>query len=64
MQTKFILSSWTFWFGVAQIAVGVFGALSKNLDQQAAYAMIVTGLGTIGFRFKTEGPVSLTPPSK
>lgn len=61
MQKKLILSSWTFWFGIAQIATGVFGAIAKSIDQQTAWTLIVTGLGTVGFRFKTDGPVSLTP---
>lgn len=64
MNPTFFLKSWTIWFGIAQIAVGLFGALSKNLDQAAAYTMIVTGLGTIGFRFKTDNAVTLTPPVK
>lgn len=64
MPTKFILQSWTFWFGIAQILAGGLGFLSHNLDQHAALTLIVTGLGTIGFRIKTDSPVSLLPPTK
>ena len=61
MEPKFIIKSWTFWFGVAQIGSAVLGFLSGAVDQEAALALLVTGLGTIGFRLKTEAPVSVLP---
>lgn len=60
MQPQFILKSWTFWFGVAQVVTAVFGAFSHNLDSQAAMSLLVTGLGTIGLRFKTQVPITFS----
>lgn len=57
-NAKPLIASWTFWFGLAQIATGAFGLLSGVLDQTAAFALIVTGLGSIGLRLKTDQPVS------
>lgn len=54
---KSIFSSWTFWFGVAQIAYGVVGYFSGNLDQASAWTLVTTGAGTIGLRFKTSQPI-------
>lgn len=56
---KSIFSSWTFWFGLLQVMLGVIGLLSGLMDSQAAQALIVTGVGTVGFRIKTTTGVSL-----
>lgn len=57
-QGKALISSWTFWFGLAQIALAVCGYFSGNLDGQAAMALVTTGLGSIGLRFKTSQPIT------
>lgn len=57
---KSIFASWTFWFGFLQIALGVVGLLSGLMDQAASFSLIVTGVGSIGFRIKTTQPVTLT----
>lgn len=54
---KSILSSWTVWFGIFQVLSGVFGLLSHQMDSAQAQTLIVTGIGTIGFRFKTTEPI-------
>lgn len=50
---KSFFSSKTIWFGIGQIAFGAIGMLIGQLDHQTAYSLIVTGLGTIGFRLTT-----------
>lgn len=57
MNPKALIASSTFWFGVAQIAVGGLGLFFGILDQQLAMGLIVTGLGTIGFRLPTSRPI-------
>jgi hypothetical protein len=59
VQTKSIFSSSTFYFGLAQIAFGALGLFIGKLDQVTALSLFTTGLGTIGFRFKTDTPVSI-----
>lgn len=59
-NAKSILSSWTFWFGLAQVLYGGFGVLSGNLDQAQSWTLIVTGLSSIGLRIKTVQPVALS----
>lgn len=54
---KSVLSSWTIWFGIAQIVYGIFGYFSGNLDQGTAWTLATTGAGTIGLRFKTSQPI-------
>lgn len=56
-MSKTLITSWTFWFGLCQIALGVVGMVSGLLDQQAAFTLIVTGFGSIGLRLKTTQPV-------
>lgn len=56
---KTFYKSWTFWFGAAQLLTAVAGYFSGNLDQQAAQALFVTGLTTIGLRFKTTSGITL-----
>lgn len=51
--------SWTFWFGLAQVLYGGAGYLSGQLNPQEATTLVITGLGTIGFRFKTTSSISL-----
>lgn len=58
-NAKHFLASWTIWFGFAQIAVALFGYLSGSMDGQTAFAMLTTGLGTIGLRLKTTQPIAL-----
>jgi len=54
---KSIFSSWTIWFGIAQVLYGVFGYFSGQLDHNTAYTLVTTGAGTIGLRFKTTKPI-------
>lgn len=58
-MTKSIFASWTFWFGLLQLALGGVGFISGQLDQTAAFALVVTGAGSIGLRIKTTQPVGL-----
>lgn len=57
MTPKALISSWTFWFGAAQILLGAIGFFSGLMDQQTAGALVITGVGSIGFRLKTSQPV-------
>lgn len=54
---KPIFSSWTVWFGICQIALGVVGYFSGMMGQTECWTLISTGAGTIGFRFKTDKPI-------
>lgn len=54
---KPVYKSWTIWWGIVQILYGVIGGLAGYLDTAAAYSLVVAGIGTIGFRFKTAQPV-------
>lgn len=56
-MSKSIFASWTIWFGICQILLGAVGFLSGKMDHQASLDLIVTGAGTIGFRFKTSQPI-------
>lgn len=56
---KTFYKSWTFWFGVAQVATAATGFFSGNMDAQTAQALLVTGLATIGLRFKTTSGITL-----
>jgi hypothetical protein len=58
-MTKNIFKSWTFWFGLLQIMYGGIGILSGNMDPSQGYTLLITGLGTIGFRLKTNTGVTL-----
>lgn len=63
---KSIFASKTFWVGVLEIAFGGVGFLFHWLDQQTAWALVVSGLAAVGLRFNTSQPVSLSgknPPS-
>lgn len=55
---KTLIESKTFWFGVLQILFGATGFLAHFLDSQMALSLIVTGLGTIGFRVNTTTGIS------
>lgn len=57
MNIKPILSSWTIWYGILQVALGIVGWISGKMDPTAAQTLIITGAGTIGFRFKTTDPI-------
>lgn len=56
-DTKTLVSSWTFWFGLAQIALGGIGYLSALMEPMEAIALMTTGLGAIGLRLKTDKPI-------
>lgn len=58
MLTKSLLESKTFWFGAAQIVFGLAGLVTGWVDQSTAFALIMTGIGSIGFRVKTSQPIS------
>lgn len=64
VETKSIFSSSTFYFGALQILLGVLGLITGKMDSTAAISLITTGVGTIGLRFKTDTPVSLTGGTK
>lgn len=55
---KNIFSSWTVWFGIAQIFLGVIGLLSGLAGQAESFTLITTGITTIGLRLKTTIPVT------
>lgn len=59
MQTKSIFTSMTFWFGALQMLLGGLGLVSGLMEQGQAITLITTGVGTIGLRLKTDGPVTL-----
>lgn len=63
MQTKSIFKSWTFYFGAAQVLLGLIGWLSGLMAQPEAFTLIVTGAGTIGLRIKTTEGVTVIPPT-
>ncbi len=56
-DSKTLITSWTFWFGLLQIALAIVGWVSGLMDQQAALALFGTGIGTVGFRLKTSQPI-------
>lgn len=53
-----MIQSKTFWFGLAQMGFGVIGLMTGWIDSQLATGLIMTGMGTIGFRSATSAPVS------
>lgn len=55
---KSFFASWTIWFGILQLALGVIGLLSGLMESAEAWTLIVTGLGTVGFRVKTTKPLA------
>ncbi len=57
---KSIFSSKTIWFGIAQIAFGGIGYYMGWIDQQLAYGLVTTGIGSIGLRIKTSQPVAFS----
>lgn len=57
METKSIFKSWTIWFGILQCLLGGVGLFSGLMGQPEAFALITTGMGTIGLRFKTSQPI-------
>jgi hypothetical protein len=56
---KSILSSKTFWFGVAQIVFGATGLFTGWIDSTTATTLVITGFASIGLRVKTETAVTL-----
>lgn len=58
---KNIFTSWTFYFGLLQIALGVVGSISGLADNGESWTLVITGLASIGFRLKTNGPVTILP---
>ena len=59
-NNKPIWYSTTFWFGALQVLLGILGLISGKMDAQAAQAIIITGIGTIGFRVKTNTGITLS----
>jgi len=55
---KSVFASWTIWFGILQLLLGGVGWISGLMGQGEALTLITTGLGTIGFRFKTTQPIT------
>lgn len=56
---KHFLKSWTFWFGVGQLLTAAAGYFSGHMDSAAAQALFITGLATVGLRFKTTTGITL-----
>lgn len=57
MEKKNIFKSWTIWFGLLQLLLGVVGLVSGLISNAEAMTLITTGMGTIGFRIKTNKSV-------
>jgi len=47
----------TLWYGAAQIVFGLIGISAGWIDHEAGMSLIITGLGTIGFRTVTAQPI-------
>ena len=62
-MVKSIFSSWTIWFGILQLALGVVGLFSGLMGSAESMTLITTGFATIGLRIKTTTPVGLTSQS-
>lgn len=62
MDAKALTQSSTFWFGVVQVLFGGVGYWFQFLDTQTAMSLILTGLGTIGFRLQTSKPITSVLP--
>lgn len=58
MDAKHWLFSKTIWFGAAQILFGIVAMVTGWTDSQTATALILTGLGTIGFRINTSTAIT------
>ena len=56
---KSIFKSWTFWFGISQILSAALGMTAGAISSGEGMTLILTGMGTIGLRFKTTQPVTL-----
>lgn len=54
---KALIQSTTFWFGIAQIALGIFGYVSGVIDASTSSALVLSGFGTIGFRLGVTQPI-------
>lgn len=59
---KSLIESKTFWFGIAQIAFGVAGLVFNFIDNAEGVSLILTGLGSIGFRLGTSKPITSVLP--
>jgi len=57
---KNIFASWTIWFGLLQLALGLVGLFSGLMSSGEAMTLITTGIGTIGLRIKTSQPVGFS----
>ena len=57
-NSKALLLSKTFWFGALQIALGVYSLVTGMMTADAAFALIVTGMTSIGLRSVTSAPVA------
>lgn len=53
------LKSWTIWFNIGLIALGLW--LPSQSDA-VRIALICSGISNLGLRFKTRAPVSLRKP--
>lgn len=56
-NTKGLIQSWTFWFGLAQIALAIAGYFSGNMGETEALTLATTGMASIGLRLKTTQPI-------
>jgi hypothetical protein len=55
--SKSLLASWTFWFGVCQIALAGVGYLSGLMEPMESFTLFTTGAGSIGLRLKTTAQI-------
>ena len=56
---KHAFTSWSFWFGICQIAFGAVGYFSGMMSHAEALGLLGTGATTVGLRFKTTQPITL-----
>lgn len=54
---KTIFTSKTMWFCFGQIVFGIVGLISGWIDSGTSTSLIMTGLASIGLRFKTTQPI-------
>lgn len=64
MDSKPLLYSWSFWFGLLQILLGGVGFLSGKMGQAEALGLLGLGVTNIGLRAKTTQPIGSIFPEK
>lgn len=59
-MVKNFLTSKTIWFGIAQVVFSGVGYFTGWMPADTATALFITGMGTLGLRFKTSTPITLS----